>query len=136
MINGRGWRGAAVIVTAGVLAGCSSLSPDGSVAGDVALAFSVALEDSDAEQACQLLAESTRTELESSADAPCDSAIMDEDLPTADAVVEVAAYGRNARAILDGDVVFLTIEAGEWKVLAAGCEFQSNEPYDCSLKGG
>lgn len=137
MITWRGGRrAAAVVVLVGALAGCSSLSPDGSAAGDAALDFSAALNDADAEQACELLAESTRAELESSAQAPCDSAIMDEDLPTADEVVEVAAYGRNARAILSGDVVFLTVEAGAWKVLAAGCEFQSHGPYDCSLKGG
>jgi len=116
------------------LAGCSSLSPDGAAAGDVALAFSAALRDAEAGQACELLAESTRTGLESRAETPCDSAILEEDLPLADAVVEVAAFGRNARVILDGDVVFLMVEAGDWKVLAAGCEFRSTQPYDCSLE--
>lgn len=130
------WRAATVVLTAAVLAGCSSLSPDGTAAGDAALAFSAALNDSDADRACDLLAQSTRTELESSTDASCDSAILDEDLPTADRTVEVAAYGRNARAILDGDVVFLTVEGGDWKVTAAGCEFQANAPYDCKLRAG
>ncbi len=100
------------------------------------MAFYSAMSDADAEQACGLLAENTRAELEEAADEPCDFAILGEDLPTADGVIEVAAYGRNARAILDGDVVFLTVESGDWKVLAAGCEFQSGKPYHCSLTGG
>jgi len=81
------------------------------------------------------LATGARTELEQKTDAPCDSAIADEDLPTAGQVVGTAADGRNARVVLDGDVVFLTVEGQRWKVRAAGCELQSNAPYDCSLKG-
>ncbi|MDQ3716192.1 MAG: hypothetical protein M3381_09310 [Actinomycetota bacterium] len=135
MITERGWRTAAVVLSAVALSGCSSLSPDGATADDAAVAFHDALSSSDSAQACDLLAEGTRRELEQSADTPCDDAILEEGLPTADQVVEVAAYGRNARVILDGDIEFLTVEGGEWKVIAAGCEFQPNAPYDCSLKG-
>ncbi len=123
-----------MLVAAGLLA-CSSLSPDGAAAGDAGLAFHAALSSEDGGRACELLSEGTRTELEVSSDQPCDTGILDEDLPSADKVAEVAAYGRNARAILAGDVVFLTVEGGVWKVMAAGCELRPNAPYDCTLAG-
>ncbi len=136
MTTERGWRRTAIGLVALALCGCSSLSPDGAAAGDAAVAFHDALSGGDSAAACDLLAEGARTELEHTAGSPCDSAIGDEGLPAAGQVVDVAAYGRNARVILDGDVVFLTVESGEWKVMAAGCTFQENAPYDCTLKAG
>jgi len=125
---------AAPLVVIG-LAGCSSLGPDSAGAGEVALAFHAAHEGGDGGQACELLTEAARTELEQSSEQPCDEAILAEDLPTAGRVVEVAAYGGDARIVLDGDVVFVTVEGGQWKVTAAGCEFRSDRPYDCTLTG-
>lgn len=125
---------AAPLVAIG-LAGCSSLGPNSAGAGEAALAFHTAHEEGDGGQACELLTDAVRTELEQSAEQPCDEAILMEDLPTAGRVMEVAAYGGDARVILDGDVVFVTVEGGQWKVSAAGCEFRSNLPYDCTLTG-
>jgi len=117
------------------LSGCSSLGPDDEAAGEAAVAFHEAQRRGDGGSACDLLIETTRTDLEQSTDQPCETAILAESLPSAEQVVDVAAYGRNARVILDGDVVFLSVAEGRWQVSAAGCVFQANAPYDCSLSG-
>ncbi len=129
-------RTAAATLAALALTACSSLGPDESAAGDAALAFYAAYGDEDGARACALMTESARTELEQSTDEPCDSAIVSEDLPSADQVEEVEAYGRNARVILDGDVVFLSVADGTWRISAAGCEYRSNAAYDCTITGG
>lgn len=136
VVGDRGWLIAALALVTVALSGCSSLGPDRTAAGESAVAFYESLDTGDEAAACDLLAEGTRDELERSADSSCDSAIGDEDLPAAGAVVEAVAYGRNARVILDGDVVFLTVEDGLWKVMAADCELRANAPYECTLKEG
>lgn len=132
---GARWTLAAAL-GAVTLSGCSSLGPDRTEAGEAAVAFHAAQRDADGERACALLTETTRTAVAESADEPCASAILDEDLPAADQVLDVAAYGRNARVTLDGDVVFLSVAGGTWKVTAAGCQPRPDAPYDCSLTGG
>lgn len=117
------------------LAGCSSLGPDEAAAADVALDFSGALTDGDGSRACELMTEATRTELEQSSKEPCDTAVLAEDIPSAEQVLDIAAYGRNARVVLDGDVVFLSVANGGWRVIAAGCRLQPQAPYDCVLTG-
>ncbi len=88
MIGGRGWLISALALVAVALSGCSSLSPDTTAAGDSAVAFYELLDGGNDAAACDLLAESTRNELERSTDSPCDSVIGDQDLPTAATVVE------------------------------------------------
>ncbi len=133
-------RALPLAMTAGLsvvaLVGCSSLGPNEAAAGDVASAFSAALGDGNGAEACDLLNDATRTELEQSSEQACDQAILEEDLPTAEQVMDIKAYGRSARVILEGDVVFLSVADGGWRVTAAGCQPQANQPYDCSLTGG
>lgn len=135
MVTARALGTAVAVLGAVALSGCSSLAPDGAAAGDAALAFHDAQGSGDGALACDFLSEATRAELEQSSEMPCDSAILEEDIPSAEQVVDVAAYGRNARVALDGDVVFLSVAGGEWKVIAAGCQPRVDEPYDCSLTG-
>jgi hypothetical protein len=119
-----------------LLAGCASLSPDSNAAGDVARTFFTAVSDGDGDQACALLLDSTREELEQSSGSPCASSVLEEDLPSVGDVLQVKAYGRNAQVLLDGDVVFLAVVDGTWKVTAAGCLPRPAEPYDCSVQEG
>jgi len=37
---------------------------------------------------------------------------------------------------MDGDVVFLAIFDGQWRITAAGCHSRGEQPYDCHVKGG
>lgn len=115
------------------LSGCSSLGPDEGAAGEVALAFSGALNDGDGSRACELMTEAARTELEDSSEESCDTAVLAEDIPSAERVLDIAAYGRTARVVLDGDVVFLSVADGGWRVAAAGCRPQPEAPYDCAV---
>ncbi|MGI8723189.1 MAG: hypothetical protein ACR2JG_13285 [Geodermatophilaceae bacterium] len=81
------------------------------------------------------MTEATRTELEDGSEQPCDTAVLAEDIPSTGSVLDVAAYGRNARVVLDGDVVFLSVANGGWRVTAAGCRVQPQAPCDCAVTG-
>lgn len=119
-----------------LLSGCSSLGPDASAAGDAAQAFFAAVRGGDGVAACNLLIEDVQTELEQTADSPCSTAILEQDLPSAQEVTEVLAYGRNAQVVMDSDVLFLSVADGGWKIIAAGCQPRAKAPYDCALTGG
>jgi hypothetical protein len=48
----------------------------------------------------------------------------------------VDVYGRQARAVLASDTLFLSQFSDGWKIVAAGCEPRPGRPYQCSVKGG
>ena len=52
------------------------------------------------------------------------------------AVRRTDVYGNQARAVLSSDTLFLSHFTSGWKVVAAGCEPRSEEPYECRIKGG
>ncbi|MEV7180696.1 hypothetical protein [Kitasatospora sp. NPDC093679] len=45
-------------------------------------------------------------------------------------------FGQQARAVLEGDTVFLSAFPDGWKITAAGCEPRPEMPYRCDVKGG
>ncbi|WP_189111633.1 hypothetical protein [Streptomyces camponoticapitis] len=45
-------------------------------------------------------------------------------------------FGRQARAVLVSDTLFLSQFPDGWKVVPAGCEPHPGHPYRCSVKGG
>ena len=126
----------ALLAGAVLLAGCSSLGPDEAAAGEAAQEFFAAVRSSDGVVACSLLSEDVQTELEQTADEPCSTAILEQDLPSAEQVTEVLAFGRNAQVAMDSDVLFLSVADGGWKILAAGCRPRAGAHYDCTLTGG
>lgn len=121
---------------AALLSGCSSLGPDEAAAGEAAQEFFAAVRSGDGGEACNLLSEDVQTDLEQTADQPCSTAILEQDLPSAERVTEVLAFGRNAQVVMDSDVLFLSVADGGWKILAAGCRPRASAPYDCTLSGG
>ncbi len=130
-------RGAtAAVVLAAALAGCSA-GGRGEPSGPMhaAEAFEAALNRGDQAAACSLLTPPTRDELERSQSEQCPKALQQEDLPDGGNVADLQVYGDEAFARMQGDVLFLTNVAGTWMVSAAGCSPQSDQPYDCEVKG-
>lgn len=133
----RRWPyGLPALCAGALLAGCGGAGERVSdVAASVA-GFEHALRAGDAERACGLLAPETRSELEDSERMPCPEALPDQRLPTGAAARGYDVHGRQARAVLSGDTVFLSRFPGGWRVVAAGCTARSEQPYDCTVKGG
>ncbi|GLV92779.1 hypothetical protein Slala04_42330 [Streptomyces lavendulae subsp. lavendulae] len=119
-----------------VLGGCGASAPRRDGARMAATAFEETLARADYVAACALLAPQTRQQLEQDSDKPCGSALADEELPVADPVRTTQVYGRQALLRLEGDTLFLSQFDDGWKIVAAGCEPVSGEPYRCALKGG
>ncbi|MGA5504006.1 hypothetical protein [Streptomyces umbrinus] len=68
-------------------------------------------------------------ELGLSAASPRAQALREEPLPVGGAVRRTDVYGSQARAVLSADTLFLSHFTSGWKVVAAGCEPRSQEPY-------
>ncbi|WP_063607365.1 hypothetical protein [Streptomyces katrae] len=119
-----------------LLAGCgaSAARVDGArAAGE---RFERALASGNHEAACRLVAPETLAQLEQDEGKACAEALGTEQLPTAGAVRQTEVYGRQAQLSLEGDTLFLSQFSGGWKVVAAGCTPQGEQPYQCVLKGG
>ncbi len=112
---------------------CGSGASDAS--STVAERFYRAIEAEDGATACSLLAPKTLREVEESEKASCDTAILDEDIPVGGAVTDLHQYGGQAQVRLRGDTAFLAEFDDGWKIVAAACTPQGEQPYDCKLKG-
>jgi hypothetical protein len=127
--------GAVVALAALAVTSCGSSDtprPDA-----VAVDFARAVAEDDGATACALLAPKTREEVEQSTSHPCAEGILEEDVPESTAARGTDAYGRQARVVLDKDVVFLARFSLGWRVVAAACEDQGQDrPYDCDVSGG
>ncbi|WP_086785134.1 hypothetical protein [Streptomyces caniscabiei] len=135
------WRGA---VAAGAVllltAGCGSVEERRTAARDAAVDFERALGAEDGVAVCAVLAPGVRDEVEQSSGAPCEEAVLEEDVPfvaaAGDAVGGVDVAGRQARVEFRADTLFLSRFSDGWKVVAAGCTPRPERPYRCLLKGG
>lgn len=125
------------VLAAPALSGCGSGPTEGARAA--ALAFEGAVRD-DPARACALLAPSTIEELQESHDGtPCPQALQQEQLEPATTVTRATVQGHTAQVVLDDDIVFLSLFDDGWKVVAAGCERESDDPSEpatCSVQGG
>lgn len=122
---------AAVLVT---IAGCGR-GPDSAGAVKAAEEFARQAASSP-EQACGLLSERARDDLEQGEQSPCADALPQLGLPAPSAQRSVEVYEQHAQVVLADDVVFLARFDDGWKVTAAGCEAQpDDEPYECALGG-
>ncbi|WP_066587912.1 hypothetical protein [Cellulomonas timonensis] len=129
---------------AALLAGCSS-GPDSGAAVDVTRDFYRAVVDGDGAAACRLLAPAALEGLEEEAGLPCADALLDDEVgPELTAAAEqatgataqsVTVAGRNAQVVLDGEVSFLVVSGGGWRISATGCAPRPERPYDCLLEG-
>lgn len=105
-------------------------------ASAAATAFERDLDGGDRTAMCAALAPNTRSEIEDAEKKACADAIGAQDLPAGGAVRAVDVYGRQARATLASDTLFLSQFSDGWKIVAAGCRPQPGRPYHCSVKGG
>jgi hypothetical protein len=121
----------AVVLLAATACG---LSNDAAVA-DVAVEFYGAVEAGDGAGACALLAPTTRAELEQSAQAPCEVAVLEEDIPTVGEPRRTRRFGNQAVVGFGADTAFLAEFHTGWKVVAVACEPRPAAPYDCLVKG-
>jgi ketosteroid isomerase-like protein len=127
---------AAAVLAASTVAGCGSVGDRQQAASEVAVRLLSAVDRKDSAGACALLAPDTLAELEQSAGKSCAGAILDQDLPRPAAVTGARVYGQWAQVHLEDDTVFLAVFRGGWRVVAAGCRYQGDQPYDCTLQGG
>lgn len=114
-----------------MLGGCGAPADPGATAEQ----FREALANDDGQAACQLLAPSTVEEIELTEGMPCDEALPGLGLPASGGFDSAETYGRNAQAVFDDDVLFLTESGQRWLVTAAGCTPRGERPYDCDVKG-
>jgi hypothetical protein len=126
--------GLAAVAVAASLGGCADVSRP--AVDGVVTSFYGAYGDGEGRTACDLLAPATREEVETSAQAPCAEAVVDEELPNPGPVGQSSIYGDQGQVRLDGDTVFVAEFPGGWKVVAAGCTRQPSGPYDCKLEAG
>ena len=134
----RPWRtaGAVTLLVVGT-SGCGGV--DQGPATDAARRFYAAVQERDGDAACAVLAPSTRSELEQSADKPCPQAILEEDIPMQDRPAATEVFGTMAQVRYAGETAFLTRSDHGWLVLAVACGARPEgpeRPYDCQLKGG
>lgn len=128
-------------VSCAVLAGAMVLTVAGCGASDrtavsgVARGFYQAVRAGNGTAACALLAPPTVDEVEQSEQAPCRTAILDEDIPDVGDVTATHRYGGQAQVELDGDTAFLSEFGDGWKVVAVACTARGEAPYDCKVSG-
>jgi uncharacterized protein YceK len=127
---------AAVLVAVSVLSGCGSIDDREQAASAVAARLLSAVDAKDGAGACALLAPKTASEVAESGGKPCEQAILDEDLPGPGTPAGTHVYGQWAQVRLSDDTEFLAVFPGGWRVVAAGCRPDGDQPYDCTLQGG
>ena len=129
-------RALAVLVGCLALAGCgaSDRAPD---AATVAESFYAALDRGDGEAACKALAPQTQSKLEHQEGTPCDTAILDLNLPRRATAAKTSVYVTSASVSLaQGGRTFLDEFEEGWKISAAGCAPAAPDlPYECELEG-
>ncbi|MEU8888745.1 hypothetical protein [Streptomyces sp. NPDC048442] len=128
-------RSAGLLVLVGVMSGCGAVEERRDAAHAAVARFERAVRAGDAAAMCGALAPGTREELEHEARSACAASVLDEDLPYGGADRHVDIHGRQARAVLEKDTVFLSQFPEGWKVVAAGCRPQGDQPYRCTVKG-
>jgi hypothetical protein len=102
---------------------------------EVASGFYRAVAADDGVVACDLLAPQTLRELEESAQAPCRTAILEEDIPDAGEGVKLERYATRPRPGFRGDTAFLAEFEEGWRIVAVSCRPRADQPYDCGVEG-
>lgn len=126
------WPAACALLTLTGCAGQGSVEDEPAARTAERFAASVT---SDPVTACALLAPQTRVELEGE-HGPCAQSLPQQDVPEdAGSVREVKVYGKDAVAYLERDTVFLARFDDGWRVTAAGCTPNGDQPYDCDVEG-
>jgi hypothetical protein len=116
-------------------AGCGA-SERAADADAVVERFQTALQERDAELACDQLDEDTASKLERQQGKPCEEAIFELELPAGGAPADTSVYVTSASVTLEeGGTLFLDEAANGWEIAAAGCRPTAPElPLDCELE--
>lgn len=96
--------------------------------------FTEALAAGEIQHACEMLAPSTRSRLESQEDQACAEAMQQIPLPGGP-IEQADVWGGEAQVRTNGDTLFLTRTSQGWRIAAAGCRARGEAPYDCQLEG-
>lgn len=126
---------AAVALAVSAVSGCGTVSERRDDVRAATEHFERALRTRQFARLCAVLAPVTRQELEQSAGSRCEEGMRGERLPEGGRIVRVDVHGRQARAVLAQDTVFLSQFPTGWKVVAAGCTERPGRPYQCEIKG-
>lgn len=94
------------------------------------------MEQSNGSAACRLLAPGTASAVVQAVGKPCPAAIVTVNVAGRGRPAQVDAYGQNARVVFSDDTVFLADFPSGWRLTAAGCTPQGEQPYKCLVKGG
>jgi hypothetical protein len=127
-----GWVLAAGVVLA--LTGGCGVTPGTDVVTRTADAWLVAARAGDAATLCRLLTPAAVQSTETGGQT-CEQTVGGLDLPGAGPVGAVQIWSDRAQVRTAADTLFLTRLAGGWRVSAAGCVFQGDQPYDCGVEG-
>jgi len=119
------------LAASAALAGCGGAQDTAAAAAATRLLEAVGRDDGAA--ACALLAPAVRTELEDTSGAPCEQAILEEQLQDVPGPVEVDGFDTTAQVVRGSETLFLSRFDGEWLVIAAACTPVTDAPYDCSV---
>jgi hypothetical protein len=125
-------RKGVVVICLVVLTGCASQSGRDGATG-VATRFLDAVASADAEAACALLSPRTREDLTTSDGAPCAEVLPTDRL--GGTVRDADTWSDQAVVTTDHSTLFLTEFDSGWRVSAAGCEPDGEEPYRCVVGG-
>jgi hypothetical protein len=126
----------ALVLPAGGLAACGSVTERSDTATEAAVRFLAAASEGDGSGACALLAPGTHEELEHDSGVPCARAVAEQELPEPEPVTAVDVYGQWAVVRLGEQALFLAVFPGGWRVVAAGCRPRGERPYECVVDGG
>ena len=114
-------------------AGCSA-TPHGDSVRNAARSFVEKLAAGDGAGACDLLTDDARSSASGATDTSCDKAVTGVKERGSD-ITSVQVWGDAAQVRIGGDVLFLRLASGQWRISAAGCTPQPTGPYDCKLGG-
>ena len=123
------------IALASIAAIASGCGDEPATAERVTGEFFAALQEGDADAACDALSGATRAALERNERSPCPEALASLQL-TGGEVTRAQVYVTQARVSLsNGQFVFLGRTPEGWKLDAAGCRpAGENQPFDCELE--
>jgi outer membrane murein-binding lipoprotein Lpp len=116
-----------------VLPGCSS-TPHRDAVVSAARSFVASVTAGDGARACAMLTDDARSSASGATDASCADAVTGVK-EHGTGVSGVQVWGDAAQVRIGGDVLFLRLVSGGWRVNAAGCTPQPQGPYDCKVGG-
>jgi hypothetical protein len=129
----RTWFVVAAAPTVLAVAGCSS-TPHRDAVSAAARSFVDKLRSGDGAGACDLLTKDAQSSASGATDTSCADAVTGIK-ERGGAITAIQVWGDAAQVQIAGDVLFLRLVSGAWRVSAAGCTPQPEGPYDCKVSG-